>query len=80
MNPKSILNLFSVLILFFSFSFVFPIFISIIFNDDAFYIFLKTFISISLIGVVGLISMAIFLTILIVGFIYEWKKGALEWD
>jgi NADH-quinone oxidoreductase subunit A len=32
------------------------------------------------IGVVGLISMAIFLTILIVGFIYEWKKGALEWD
>ena len=55
MNPKSILNLFSVLILFFSFSFVFPIFISIIFNDDAFYIFLKTFISISLVGVVGLI-------------------------
>ena len=55
MNPKSILNLFSVLILFFSFSFVFPIFISIIFDDDAFYIFLKTFISISLVGVVGLI-------------------------
>ncbi len=55
MNPKSILNLFSVLILFFSFSFVIPIFISIIFNDDAFYIFLKTFISISLVGVVGLI-------------------------
>ena len=55
MNLKSILNLFSVLILFFSFSFVFPIFISIIFNDDAFYIFLKTFISISLIGVIGLI-------------------------
>ena len=52
---KSILNLFSVLILFFRFSFVFPIFISIIFNDDAFYIFLKTFISISLVGVVGLI-------------------------
>ena len=55
MNPKSILNLFSVLILFFSFSFVFPILISIIFNDGAFYIFLKTFISISLVGVVGLI-------------------------
>ena len=55
MNPKSILNLFSVLILFFSFSFVFPILISIIFNDDAFYIFLKTFISISLVGVFGLI-------------------------
>ena len=32
------------------------------------------------IGLTGLIAMAIFLTILIVGFIYEWKKGALEWD
>ena len=32
------------------------------------------------IGIYGLISMAIFLFILIVGFIYEWKKGALEWD
>lgn len=26
------------------------------------------------------IAMAIFLGILVVGFIYEWKKGALEWD
>ena len=25
-------------------------------------------------------DMGIFLTILVVGFIYEWKKGALEWD
>ena len=32
------------------------------------------------IGGFGLIAMAIFLAILIVGFIYEWKKGALEWD
>jgi NADH-quinone oxidoreductase subunit A len=32
------------------------------------------------IGVFGLISMGIFLFILVVGFIYEWKKGALEWD
>jgi NADH-quinone oxidoreductase subunit A len=32
------------------------------------------------IGVSGLIAMAIFLAILTVGFIYEWKKGALEWD
>lgn len=31
-------------------------------------------------GRFGLIVMAIFLTILVVGFIYEWKKGALEWD
>ena len=32
------------------------------------------------IGTPGLIAMGIFLLILIVGFIYEWKKGALEWD
>ena len=31
-------------------------------------------------GVGGLISMSIFLLILIIGFIYEWKKGALNWD
>ena len=31
-------------------------------------------------GLFGLVAMAIFLGILIVGFIYEWKKGALEWD
>ena len=32
------------------------------------------------IGLAGLIAMGIFLAILVVGFIYEWKKGALEWD
>jgi NADH-quinone oxidoreductase subunit A len=32
------------------------------------------------IGLFGLLAMGIFLTILVVGFIYEWKKGALEWD
>ncbi len=32
------------------------------------------------IGIYGLVSMAIFLGILIVGFIYEWNKGALEWE
>src|SRR5271168_4929692 len=31
-------------------------------------------------GSFGLVSMFIFLGILVVGFIYEWKKGALEWD
>ena len=37
-------------------------------------------VALSKIGVFGLIAMAIFLGILVVGFIYEWKKGALEWD
>ncbi len=32
------------------------------------------------IGVFGLCTMGIFLSILIIGFIYEWKKGALEWE
>ena len=32
------------------------------------------------IGVFGFWSMMIFLGILTVGFIYEWKKGGLEWD
>jgi NADH-quinone oxidoreductase subunit A len=31
-------------------------------------------------GAYGLVVMAVFLTILVIGFIYEWKKGALEWD
>lgn len=28
----------------------------------------------------ALASMSVFLALLVVGFIYEWKKGALEWD
>ena len=37
-------------------------------------------ISLGNIGLVGFISMMIFLFILTVGFIYEWKKGALDWE
>ena len=32
------------------------------------------------IGIVGFLSMTVFLGILVIGFIYEWKKGALEWE
>ena len=32
------------------------------------------------IGMVGFVAMTVFLGILVVGFIYEWKKGALEWE
>jgi NADH-quinone oxidoreductase subunit A len=32
------------------------------------------------IGMVGYLAMMLFLGILVVGFIYEWKKGALEWE
>ncbi len=31
-------------------------------------------------GVLGLIEMLIFIGILMVGFVYAWKKGALEWE
>jgi NADH-quinone oxidoreductase subunit A len=31
-------------------------------------------------GLVGLMEMALFIVILLVGFWYAWKKGALEWD
>ena len=31
-------------------------------------------------GLLGLIEMAVFIGILVVGFWYAWKKGALEWD
>lgn len=31
-------------------------------------------------GWFGVITMAVFLALLVVGFIYEWKKGALEWE
>ena len=37
-------------------------------------------VSLDVVGKSGLIAMALFLGILVVGFIYEWKKGALEWD
>ncbi|MCF8169492.1 MAG: NADH-quinone oxidoreductase subunit A [Methylotenera sp.] len=32
------------------------------------------------IGLTGFIAMMIFLAILVVGFVYEWKKGALDWE
>jgi len=32
------------------------------------------------IGFAGFLSMMLFLVILVVGFVYEWKKGALEWE
>jgi NADH-quinone oxidoreductase subunit A len=37
-------------------------------------------VSLSTIGVFGFWSMMVFLSILTIGFIYEWKKGALDWE
>ncbi len=32
------------------------------------------------IGTPGFVAMMVFLGVLVVGFVYEWKKGALEWE
>jgi NADH-quinone oxidoreductase subunit A len=37
-------------------------------------------VSLGNIGLFGFWSMMIFLAILTIGFVYEWKKGALEWE
>ncbi|MGH7120645.1 MAG: NADH-quinone oxidoreductase subunit A [Acetobacteraceae bacterium] len=37
-------------------------------------------VSLSAIGLFGFLSMVGFLAVLTVGFIYEWRKGALEWE
>jgi NADH-quinone oxidoreductase subunit A len=37
-------------------------------------------VSLHTIGTFGFWSMVVFLCVLTVGFIYEWKKGALEWE
>jgi NADH-quinone oxidoreductase subunit A len=37
-------------------------------------------VSLDRIGGYGLAAMGVFLFILVIGFAYEWKKGALEWD
>jgi len=37
-------------------------------------------ISLGNLGPLGFWSMMVFLLILTIGFIYEWKKGALDWD
>ena len=37
-------------------------------------------VSLGKIGMFGFWSMIVFLAVLTIGFIYEWKKGALEWE
>jgi len=32
------------------------------------------------VGIVGMIEMTIFIVLFVVGYVYAWKKGALEWD
>jgi NADH-quinone oxidoreductase subunit A len=32
------------------------------------------------IGIIGMVEMVIFIALFVVGYVYAWKKGALEWD
>ena len=56
MNLKSIVNLFSILVLFFSLSYIFPIIISLIFDDGATELFIYTLLGVVLIGLLGLLA------------------------
>ena len=51
----------------------------IIFDLEVGYLF-PWAVSFGEIGMFGFCSMMVFLALLTVGFIYEWKKGALEWE
>lgn len=42
--------------------------------------FLPWAVSMRDLGPYGLVAMGVFTFVLIVGFVYEWKKGALEWE
>ena len=53
MNFKSIINLFSILVLVFSLSFIFPILIAYFYSETDIYMFIKTFLIVSFIGGVG---------------------------
>lgn len=37
-------------------------------------------VSLQEVGVTGFVAVVIFLAVLVVGFAYEWKKGALDWE
>ena len=53
--------------------------LSIIFDLEIAFLF-PWAVSLGEIGLFGFWSMVVFLGVLTVGFIYEWKKGALEWE
>ena len=53
MNFKAIINLFSILVLLFSFSYVFPIVVSLVFNDGSLHLFLPTFVFVGVLGLIG---------------------------
>ena len=53
MNVKPLINLFSILVMLFSVSFVFPMIVSIIYKDSALSIFIYTFLFVFFLGLIG---------------------------
>ena len=51
----------------------------LIFDVEAVFLF-PWAVTLGKIGIFGFWSMMVFLGILTIGFVYEWRKGALEWD
>jgi len=63
----------------FSITFYITTMIFILFDIEALYLYPWAVIYRRL-GVFGLVEMGVFILLLLVGFIYVWKKGAFEWD
>jgi len=51
----------------------------VLFDIEAVFLF-PWAVSFKSIGLVGLLEMVVFIGILFIGYIYAWRKGALEWD
>jgi NADH-quinone oxidoreductase subunit A len=51
----------------------------VIFDIEAVFLF-PWAVAFNTIGLIGLVEMVLFIVILFVGYIYAWRKGALEWD
>jgi NADH-quinone oxidoreductase subunit A len=52
----------------------------VIFDIEVVFLFPWAVVYRSKLGLLGLLEMGLFILILLVGFWYAWKKGALEWD
>lgn len=52
----------------------------VIFDIEIVFLFPWAVVYRSKLGLLGLLEMGLFILILLVGFWYAWKKGALEWD
>ena len=57
----------------------FPILLFILFDLEIAFLF-PWAVVVNEIGLPGFFAMMLFLGILVVGFVYEWMKGALEWE